>query len=683
MFVKTKRLTVPRTTTPFGGGDGGPRHPTDARRKKKKARKYLRTRLRRREKLQRVVDKAVSSWRRHQALPGSPIQIDISENGTGSSILRKLPRPPKLGAPDYAGRSALPPTRHEVVFKAGLVRSVARLFLWVWGTFRFLLGVLWDWIRGRNTRDTRAVRLRQNFQRMGTTFIKFGQQLSMRLDLLPYEYTRELAKMLDRVPEFPAEDAIKMVERSTGKPLEEVFDAFDPVPIGSASVACVYQAVLKNGRRVAVKVRRPGVGKLLAADMRALRWLLVVLELTWLRPGFSTNFMVELRTMLMEELDFIREARFTDLFRRGLRKTKQLSYASAPKVYFEYSGADVLVTEFVSGIWLTEILTALEVDDHALLAKLADMNIDPIILARRFLLISRFGNFEHIFFHADLHPANILIKPGNKIVLIDFGSCGSFTKKELTNWRRVFEAQSLDDVGAMVQAAMAVIEPVPPIDKDEFALRLETKFWNDLYAIKSKKSEWWERISARLWIAFLKLAHEYDIPMRLNMLRMIRAIMLADTIAARLDNDLDPYREYRFYEKGAGKRARKRTKKTLRRLTGPNKFIRIEQGVESLLGAVYQLQRTIGSVASIRILPLIGKAALSVFLTLRTITSISGAATVVALILLLTKYSNETFIHILWRRVLLNGLFQLFALGIVAVNVRRSWFRLKDPEYDK
>ncbi len=682
MFSKFKTLTDPEAPTPCNGGAGRPKEPTNrSRPRDKKARKNFRAHLRRREKLQGVVDNAVSMWRRSNPRP-TTVDTEIGDNGLGS-LLRKMPRPPGLGTTPDTGRSALPPRRHAIVFKAGLALSVGRLFLWTGGGLRFLLGVLWDWLRGRDSEERRAERLRLTFQRMGTTFIKFGQQLAMRLDLLPYAYTRELAKMLDKVPPFPTEDAIRVLERTTGQKLNQLFATFDPEPIGSASVACVYQAALIDGTRVAVKVRRPGIGELLAADMRALNWLLTLAELVWLRPGFTTNFIVELRTMLMEELDFVREARFTDLFRRGLRKTKQLRYATTPQVYFEYSSPEVLVTEFVSGIWLSEILTALEANDLGLLAKLHEMNIDPIILARRFLLISRFGNFEYIFFHADLHPANILVKPGNKIVLIDFGSCGSFTKKELINWRRVFEAQSLDDVGAMVQAAMAVIEPIPPIDRDEFSLRLETMFWNDLYAIKSKESEWWERISARLWIGFLSLAQEYNVPMRLNMLRMIRAIMLADTIAARLDRDLNPYREYRFYEKGAGRRAKKRMRRNVRRMTGPGKFIRVEQGYESILAAIYLFQRAVNSVASIRILPLIGKAALGVFLTMRTITLVSVAATIVSLVLLFTMYPRETFIHVLWTRVLSNGLFQLFALALIAPAVRQTWFRLKDPDYNR
>lgn len=624
----------------------------------------------RRSKITRAAAKAAQAWRR---------RMEDAEQGP----FRELPRPPGLGIPDDLD-SALPPRRADVAFKAGFFRTLRRLVRWIGGLIYFVVTVLWDKLRGLDCEDRRAFRLRRMFEALGTTFIKVGQQLSMRLDLLPYAYTRELAKMLDNVPPFPSEQAIAAIERSTGKPLGETFSAFDPKPIGSASVACVYQAVLQCGDRVAVKVRRPGIGHKLAADMRALGWLMRVLELVALRPGTTGNFLFELTIMLMEELDFVREARFTDLFRVRIRKIKQLRFCTSPRVYFEHSTAEVLVTEFVTGIWLTEVLAAFESGNASLMAPLDEMSIDRRTLARRILLISRYGNFENIFFHADLHPANILIKPDNKIVLIDFGSCGSFTKRELIAWRRLFDAQSFDDVGGMVQAALGVIEPLPPIDKDQFSLRLEYVFWNDLYAIKSKKSEWWERISARLWIGFLKLSREFSIPMRLNTLRMIRAIMLADTIAARLDHDLDPYKEYRYYAKGAGKRARRRIKRRLRRILGPSKYIRVEQGIESALTAVYRVQRALQSIAYIRILPLIGKAAVAVVHFLRILAIASTAAGALTLFeLFIHPQPKDTFFIVLWERVLPNGYFQLFCVAMALPAMRRIVYRLTDPEYDR
>ena len=147
----------------------------------------------------------------------------------------------------------------------------------------------------------RAVRLREVFDGAGVSFAKLAQQLSLRADVLPYAYCAELSKMLDRAQAIPTAEAIAIIERSLGRPLNEMFSAFDPEPIGSASLACVYQATLKSGERVAVKVRRPGIGPLLAADLRAMDWLLILAEmLTLVRPGSTKQFRQELRTIADE-----------------------------------------------------------------------------------------------------------------------------------------------------------------------------------------------------------------------------------------------------------------------------------------------------------------------------------------------------------------------------------------------
>jgi ubiquinone biosynthesis protein len=571
---------------------------------KVKARKARRARLRRREKIQRVADAAAEQWLRLSATPTAPRPPQPE-----GRLLRPLPRPRDVGSSRKVGaeQSGLPFPRREVSFKAGPFRSALRLLVWIRGGFLFARGVVWDKLQRHDTQETRARRLRETFENMGTTFIKIGQQLSMRLDLFPPAYIRELEKLMDDVPAFPSDEAILAIERSTGKPLEHNFSAFDPEPIGKASVACVYQAVLKSGERVAVKVRRPGVGPRLAADLRALGWLLTIAEQIFFTPGFFDNFTFELKNMLMEELDFVREARFAELYRRRARKTRQMRFVSVPRVFFRLSNEEVMVAEFVTGIWLKDILQALETKDREVLAKLEEMKFDRVILARRIQLIARFNNFENIFFHADLHSANILIQPRNKVVLIDFGSCGSFNTRQLNSWRRWFDAQSIDDVGGMVQAALGIMEPLPPIDRDRFGEELELKFWSELYAIKSKHAQWSERIVSRLWYSFLELSQKFQIPMRLNTLRMIRASMLTDTIAIRLDHHQDAYREFRYYEKGAGRRAKKRVTKRLHRLAAPRSFIGIEHGIESALKLVYQVERTVDSLASIRIGDIITK----------------------------------------------------------------------------
>lgn len=518
-----------------------------------------------------------------------PYQGDSTLSATAAeSFFVSLPRQPRLPTRWAGGVS--PPKRGTETFKPNPFRLFRRVLTLADIVTRFLASTLWDAVRGKNTIERRAARVCSIIKKLGGTFVKAGQQMSMRIDLLPDAYCREFEKLLDRVDPVPLPVAIEIIERTIGKPLAEAFAVFDPKPIGSASVSCVYQAVTKNGNdRVAVKVRRPQIGQNFAEDLFGFEWTLKFLELFVLTPGFSVNFIYELRTMLFEELDFIQEARHTELFRRRVKKAK-LCYATAPRVYFDLSGREVLTTEFVSGNHLTDVIGAVESDSEEARELLRERRLNPKILARRILRVIRWSGNEGLFFNADPHPANILVKPDNRLVFIDFGSVGSFTDKDLVAWRRVIEAQGSDDVGRMVDAILALLEPLEAVDIDSFVRKLEQVFWKDLFAFKSKHSEWWEKTTANLWASVLRMINEYGMKVNLNTLRMIRATMISDTLCARLHPKINHYREFRTYQKNADKRARKRLMKRFRRFE-QTRWQRTEQIANAVLTAAYRAQR--------------------------------------------------------------------------------------------
>jgi hypothetical protein len=189
-------------------------------------------------------------------------------------VLRPMPRRAQAAA-EFVADLGPPPLRRGGVREASLRETLARLYVWLSALTYFAGGTVWDTLRSRDSEERRAVRLRRMFENGGGTFVKIGQQMSIRLDLLPARYCHELGKMLDSVPPFPTEQAIATIERATGRPLSATFAQFDPQPIGSASIACVYQAVLRGtGEKVAVKVRRPRIERLFAADFRVLDWLM-------------------------------------------------------------------------------------------------------------------------------------------------------------------------------------------------------------------------------------------------------------------------------------------------------------------------------------------------------------------------------------------------------------------------
>lgn len=583
-------------------------------------------------RLRRAVSLSLREWRAARSV-FSPIESYASRthpngNQRNGDCLRPLPHRRKFNIvmDAYAG----PPPMRKLVFTAKNRQVVWRLLVFAAAIARWYAGRLKDRLRGNDTDETRAVRLREIIQSLGGTAVKIGQQLAMRIDLMPYVYGVELSKLFDEVPAFPTEQAIERIEALIGQPINQVFAAFDPKPIGHASVACVYQATLRNGERVAVKVRRPGIGNLFVADCRALTWVLKLMEFaTLLRPGLSSNFLFEFETMLLEELDFVKEARYTELFRR--RVLKKLDHVTAPRVYFELSGQNVLTTEYVEGLWLGEMIAGIEQKDPDVLAYISDHNIDPKVVARRLIRTNQFGIFENLLFHADPHPSNVLLWPNSTLVFIDFGSCGAYTTRERNNWRQLAYYQSKEDIGHMVQSALAILEPLPPIDIDDFTKKLEAVFWRDLYAFKSHHSQWWERTSATTWISFLTLAREYEIPMNLNTLRMIRSTLLYETVAARLFNRINAYREHRKYNQKAGKRARKRVNRTVnKRLFGgltDTDYLRVEQLMQMGNRAIYLGQRILDT-PPFRYALLISKAAYALiqfFKDVRIITFVSAA----------------------------------------------------------
>jgi ubiquinone biosynthesis protein len=399
--------------------------------------------------------------------------------------------------------------------------------------------IRWDRLRGRTDLRFTAVRIRTSLEAAGGTFVKIGQQLGSRVDILPYEICHELSDMFDAMPSFPVEQALAAVERAAGKPVQEVYAQFDPEPIGAASVACVYQARLLNGDKVAVKVRRPGIGERFAEDLLALDWLGAAAEmLTLVRPQFTSMVRRDLREMLMEELDFIAEARYQEHFRRQLKRDK-IRFVSAPRSYTDLSNHEVHVEEFVAGIFLRELLDAHETNDTAYLARLREEGITPAKVGRRLLYVSYWSALEGILFHADPHPANVVVQAGGRLVFIDFGACGSTSDRtRRIRWELLLHLVR-NDVSAAARSAVSMLEPLAHVDPDALVKRAEQVWWKFLYAMRSKGAQWWERTSAGLWLGLFASTREFGLQINMDTLRMLRASLLYDTLAARLWPKLD------------------------------------------------------------------------------------------------------------------------------------------------
>jgi predicted unusual protein kinase regulating ubiquinone biosynthesis (AarF/ABC1/UbiB family) len=620
-----------------------------------------------------------------------PPQLTLAaEAMTPDEVFREIPRRQMLSS--GAATRLAPTMMTEISYAAGLVRTLARLGMWAFGAFLFFFGVLRDILAlRRDWRARRWMRLRQAFEFLGGTFIKVGQQLSMRVDLLPVELCDELGKLLDQVRPFKFAIARKKIEAAIKRPIHEVFAAFDKNPIGSASISCVYQAVLKTGERVAVKVRRPQIGEIFAADVRALGLILKVAEvLTLVRDGFFNNLRIELASMLMEELDFRVEARNQSLFRRAARKAK-LRYLHAPRVYFELSSHDVMVSEFMSGVWLHELLNAVENADTESLERIRQANIDPKVVSYRLMVASVFSIYDGIIFHADPHPGNIVVQPDNQLVFIDFGSCGAYTDRERHLMQQLQYHMTRLEPSAMVQVALALQEPLPPVDISELSKKLEMAWWRQLKAMKSKDAEWWERTSAGLWLNIMKATREYNIPMNLGMLKGIRSTMLYDTIAARLNPRISAIKvTVRYWKDWQRRRRRKAARRLNRRVnkfslrkTVLNGYLTLK-GIEELaVASRFRLQRVLDS-SNFNFADQVAKASFLGLTIIKLILSywIATLAWFVAVVVHRHMSLRPTDLWAGFQTVLYSRPYWALIAVLVFRSVRQVQFRFADKETD-
>ena len=313
------------------------------------------------------------------------------------------------------------------------MRHVARLIVICVTVLRFGLDELalssfrQRWVRalvrvmtiGRTLDAPRGERLRLGLERLGPIFVKFGQVLSTRRDLLPEDLADELAKLQDRVPPFPAAQARALIEKALGRPIEAVFEQFEAEPVASASIAQVHFAVLKGGREVAVKVLRPGMLAAIDDDLSLLRTLAVWVERLSadgkrLKPR---EVVAEFDNYLHDELDLVREAANAAQLRRNMQG---IDLIMVPEMVWELCTQSVIVMERMKGVPISQI------------ERLREAGVDIPKLARDGVTIFFTQVFRDGFFHADMHPGNIQVSiaPDTfaRYIALDFGIVGTLTE---------------------------------------------------------------------------------------------------------------------------------------------------------------------------------------------------------------------------------------------------------------
>ena len=274
----------------------------------------------------------------------------------------------------------------------------------------------WNWF-DKKDQEPLGARIRYALEDLGPIFVKLGQMLSTRPDLLPPDIARELAKLQDKVPPFPGEIAIQVIEKSFDKPIGEIFASFDSTPLASASIAQVHVARLHDGTEVIVKVVRPDIIKTIKRDIALLYVLAGLAEKYWhdgkrLRP---VEIIQEYEKTIHDELDMQREAASATQLRRNFIDSDLLYI---PEVFWPYTRKSVMVMERIYGTPIGDV------------DRLREKNVDLVKLSEDGVSIFFTQVFKHNFFHADMHPGNIFVSPEGKYIAVDFGIVGTLNPED-------------------------------------------------------------------------------------------------------------------------------------------------------------------------------------------------------------------------------------------------------------
>ena len=350
----------------------------------------------------------------------------------------------------------------HVLVKHGLDDFVRETHLY--RPLRFVLFLYPGTWFGPGRRVPLGERLRLALEALGPIFVKFGQAVSTRRDLLPPDIAEELSKLQDRVPPFSGTVAREAIERSLGRPVGQVFASFDETPLAAASIAQVHAARLGNGRDVVVKVLRPGMRDLIEKDLEVLYLLAGLAQAYWrearrLRPA---ELVAEYEKTIIDELDLMREAANATQLRRNFAGSDMLY---VPEVFWDYCRTDVMVMERIHGIPISDM------------ARLRAAGTDIAKLAENGVRIFFTQVFRHNFFHADMHPGNIFVLTDDparpRYAAIDFGIMGTLDPRDqhylAENFLAVFERDYRRV--AVLHVESGWVPPGTRIDEMESAIR--------------------------------------------------------------------------------------------------------------------------------------------------------------------------------------------------------------------
>ncbi|WP_028579779.1 ABC1 kinase family protein [Desulfogranum japonicum] len=373
--------------------------------------------------------------------------------------------------------------------------------------------------REQITRFSRPERLRLVFEELGPTFIKLGQLLSTRPDLIPASYVHELTKLQDDIPPFASEAVKEIFQEELGKNPEEFFLSFESEPLAAASIGQVHFARLDSGEEVVVKVQRPKIDQVIAVDLEILAHLASLMEqyLEEFQGHSPSDIVEEFARGLSREIDFNTELANIQRFSRQFEGNNTIL---VPKVYPHLSTERILVMEYIAGVKCSH------------LQKLKDMDCDLSLLARRGANLVMEQIFVHGFFHADPHPGNIFILPGNVISFIDFGQMGRLSLRDREVFANLVLSLVSGDERKILNGILAITIQQGEVDRELLSRDLAGLI--DLYLYRPLG----EIKAAKLLQDMLDLISRHKLSFRPSMYLMMKALSTVEGVGLMLDPDL-------------------------------------------------------------------------------------------------------------------------------------------------
>jgi len=384
---------------------------------------------------------------------------------------------------------------------------------------KFIFCLWWDGLLQNKSAHTRRIRahwLVNTLLNLGPTFIKIGQSLSTRADLLPLEYVKELEQLQDRVPEFSSEEAIALVESELGKDIYALYRDFDPFPIAAASLGQVHKARLHTGEDVVVKVQRPGLEKLFDLDVKAVRQVMNLCNnyFPWIRKYDLESIYHEFFKILYQEIDYVQEGKNSDRFGANFQDYPRII---VPKVYWQYTTKKVLTVQYAPGIKVDDRISL-----EAIGVDIAKLNQLGICCYLKQLLLDG-------FFQADPHPGNLAVTEDGSLIFYDFGMMAEVKSLDKDQMVKTFFAVMRKDTDEVLDTLIAIglVEPMP----DMMPVRRLITFLLDRFIDKPIDFQAFNEIKNELYIMF----EQQPFRMPAQMMFILKSVTTLDGIARTLD----------------------------------------------------------------------------------------------------------------------------------------------------